>query len=984
MKKIKAVKTFFALVLSLAMILQLQPQVAIAQTTENIAGHWGVESINLLLENGIVSGYPDGSIRPDNTITRAEFVTIVNRTFNFNEKGTENFPDIHSGSWYYDALSIARKAGYISGYPDGSVRPDNNITRAEVSVILAGVLNLTTSKNNSTFADNDSIPEWALPSIIAMQENQLVGGYPDGTFRAQNNLTRAEGFTLLANIIERGVLDNVREPEVTPEPVSEPKSETETAPTHTPRPTSIPRPAGGSSGGGWSDGNAPTPTPSSTPTPAPTPTPTPVPTPTPTLVPDLMLHVSENEFLVASGTSTVYFYVEIDGVSSFVNLTDSDNNVVAEMKDDGLYSVSGDDIENDGVFTAKLDIDISTAGTQTYRAVAQVNGKNLESDIVTIYVIAPFTQTDHADIDTVYAAFDALCGSDEYWEMSVEERAESVLSLLAKLIEDGLVKEGSVYYDEDTQVISYEHSSGLISSEKLVEFNPDYNGIEHNSEKLFEFILEHNDTEFADNSDEMSAAIAERQRMAGNNVDIMNIMPFDNEVSDTTIRALILWSFDLISDTNQSFRRPFYETLQNDWNSRGLQTTRIMGARVNHFRGMGDYNLIVFAGHGTTSANLPVWITSEVPTTASRNTFNLDIENNRIGEITTTHRSGTQTLRETYYIIFPRFITDTYANGELTGSIVFSEACRFMGAHNSGGGVVSETFPNAFLNRGAEVVIGFYNSVRAVYSREFMKTVVSELLEGNTARVAYDTAINKHGANDNQDAPRTAVPHFRGNDDAMLIFVGVRNGSFEDGYIGGIINFGNRLRYWNRVGDVRNVMWLGGLLGLRPTDGNRMALLSTGIGSSRNNVGQFYDGTQGSLIQQTFRVPNNATTLSFDYNFISEEPSFLPEHIDWRGSSYDDAFIAEIIAMDGGNTTRIVNESVNISNWISSPITSFRLTIGNTSGNGRPPYHIGWQSKEVDLTPYRGQVITLRFMVFDRGDQIFDSVGLVDNIKVNS
>jgi len=88
---------------------------------------------------------------------------------------------------------------------------------------------------------------------------------------------------------------------------------------------------------------------------------------------------------------------------------------------------------------------------------------------------SPLVQDAQANIATVYAEIDMLCGSNKYWDMSVDERAKAVLELLADLTERGFIKEGTIFYDESSYVISYEHSSGLISSEKLVEFNPAHN-----------------------------------------------------------------------------------------------------------------------------------------------------------------------------------------------------------------------------------------------------------------------------------------------------------------------------------------------------------------------------------------------------------------------------------------------------------------------------------------------------------------------------
>lgn len=208
----KSIKKVLAVILAICMLFQLMLPMSAA---EDISGHWAAESINLLLSKDIISGDENGNINPDNSITRAEFAKIVNRLFEYTEKGSDNFPDVKSGRWYYDEFSIAKKAGYIIGDEKGNANPETNISRGEVAVILSRTLNLTSSKENSTFKDNASIPDWSLSSIIAMQENELVNGYPDGTYRSENNLSRAEGFKIIANIINSGLLE---EEEPTPSP----------------------------------------------------------------------------------------------------------------------------------------------------------------------------------------------------------------------------------------------------------------------------------------------------------------------------------------------------------------------------------------------------------------------------------------------------------------------------------------------------------------------------------------------------------------------------------------------------------------------------------------------------------------------------------------------------------------------------------------------------------------------------------------------
>ena len=171
-----------------------------AAATENISGHWAASSIIFLRQWGFIHGDSNGNINPDNNITRAEFTAIINRIFKFNGRSGSNFPDVKYGSWYYDDFLIAKYEGYMLGDISGNANPGKPITRAEVSAILTRVLDIKAKSATSLFTDSDSFPGWSVGSIIAMTENGYINGYPDNTFKAANNITRAEAFTILAKV----------------------------------------------------------------------------------------------------------------------------------------------------------------------------------------------------------------------------------------------------------------------------------------------------------------------------------------------------------------------------------------------------------------------------------------------------------------------------------------------------------------------------------------------------------------------------------------------------------------------------------------------------------------------------------------------------------------------------------------------------------------------------------------------------------------
>ncbi len=165
-------------------------------------GHWAESQIEQVKDLGIVVGYENGDIKPDSSITRAEFVTVVNKTFGFTVEGSTGFRDIAENSWYASQFKIAKEAGYVKGDDQGQANPDDLITRAEASVMLYQAAELTGETGLAPgFADNMNIPSWALTAVGVMNEKKIIAGYPDGSFRPNSSITRAEAFTIICNIL---------------------------------------------------------------------------------------------------------------------------------------------------------------------------------------------------------------------------------------------------------------------------------------------------------------------------------------------------------------------------------------------------------------------------------------------------------------------------------------------------------------------------------------------------------------------------------------------------------------------------------------------------------------------------------------------------------------------------------------------------------------------------------------------------------------
>lgn len=152
-----------------------------------------------------VIGYPDGTVHPNGQITRAEVATIFFRLLRDEVRDGafttyNSYSDVAYGKWYNNPISTMSALGIITGYPDGTFKPNKPITRAEFAAIAAR-FDETQSGKSATFSD--VIGHWAAKEIGIAYYNDWIKGYPDGTFKPDQNITRAEAMTLINRVLER-------------------------------------------------------------------------------------------------------------------------------------------------------------------------------------------------------------------------------------------------------------------------------------------------------------------------------------------------------------------------------------------------------------------------------------------------------------------------------------------------------------------------------------------------------------------------------------------------------------------------------------------------------------------------------------------------------------------------------------------------------------------------------------------------------------
>ncbi|WP_256761019.1 S-layer homology domain-containing protein [Cohnella sp. WQ 127256] len=170
----------------------------------DIAKHWAEASIKQAVYSGIIKGYTDGTFKPNATVTRAEFAVMLMNALKPQGNGADlKFTDnAKIGTWAQKAVAQAVQANIIKGNQDGSFRPNAEVTRAEMAVMIANALGQPIEANATTsFADDKGIPAWAKGSVAIVKQAGIVQGNSDNKYAPQSNATRAEAVTVLLKML---------------------------------------------------------------------------------------------------------------------------------------------------------------------------------------------------------------------------------------------------------------------------------------------------------------------------------------------------------------------------------------------------------------------------------------------------------------------------------------------------------------------------------------------------------------------------------------------------------------------------------------------------------------------------------------------------------------------------------------------------------------------------------------------------------------
>lgn len=180
------------------------PEVHSNTSFSDINGHWAKSWIEKSVKMGFVSGYEDGTFKPDRTITRAEFSKLINNALNTNKKASINFTDVGSKDWFYEEIQKSVASGFFSGYENNTFRPSNPIKREEAAKVVSSAIATggIEGEGATLLSDYGTIQEWAKISVNSVYNKGYILGYPEGTYRPSKALTRAEAVKIIYEIIE--------------------------------------------------------------------------------------------------------------------------------------------------------------------------------------------------------------------------------------------------------------------------------------------------------------------------------------------------------------------------------------------------------------------------------------------------------------------------------------------------------------------------------------------------------------------------------------------------------------------------------------------------------------------------------------------------------------------------------------------------------------------------------------------------------------
>ena len=170
----------------------------------DLSGHWAERSITALVSRQLVSGDPDGRFRPDDPVNRAEFCSVLCRLLELPQDAAAAavFGDVQA-HWAAGYIGAMKSAGIAGGTGTGVFLPEGGLTREELVTMLAKGLQLVPESGDELdFTDGGLVSAWAKNALIAASKAGYIGGYPDGSFRPGETVSRAEMSVVMEKVLQ--------------------------------------------------------------------------------------------------------------------------------------------------------------------------------------------------------------------------------------------------------------------------------------------------------------------------------------------------------------------------------------------------------------------------------------------------------------------------------------------------------------------------------------------------------------------------------------------------------------------------------------------------------------------------------------------------------------------------------------------------------------------------------------------------------------
>ena len=649
-----------------------------------------------------------------------------------------------------------------------------------------------------------------------------------------------------------------------------------------------------------------------------------------TVTPDiLVVNVSDTILVRLNAKSGVYF---TDSLAKLIRVDNNNNeiSVVGNLYDNGSLS-SGDEIARDNIYSGKFIITQTSEGTVYYSAKGNVNsGGTVSSKQTPAVQVSVYGSLNSGQVSVVLNTQKNAATQLNTYLAGNPNNIETATNQLKTWLESqpgvASVEKG----DNTSMLIEYTNglSGGMIIS---VEGKETRGGIETDT-------LSRN---------KLVKIPADRQTSGENtfgNSFSRNYEP-DNNLSDPNAignrKVMVFAAYEGVWTNDE---RPLIIARLNNAPCKEFEITSYVDnqANISALYNITQYGYIVFATHGSKGKAI---LTAEIVDTnlaVYKETYKALLQAKRISifkNIKVNSAGGVNVIADVYAIT-NKFISAL--EGTFPNSVILNNSCA---------STQNPDLANAFIGKGAKTYYGYNKTVNGAFAKTIADSITKRLaITGLTTGNAY------FAASDPQD-PFAAFEKGTGNNNDLKYSTSITNGDFEEGNIFG----------WTKSGDGRVINRLGYL---SANQGTFMGIISTGLG---------YTTTSGSL-SQCLKVENNQSTITLNWNFLSEE------FLEYIHSPYQDFFK---IKLKRENGTEVV--------LLSKTIDQIALAFGaDTNHAGQlisvspdivfdvgGVYMTGWQPVSFDITPYRGQTIVIVFECGDVGDSIFDSAILIDAVKVN-